>query len=723
MKETNTWDRAGKALFVPGIVLLGALLAGGSPASATFRAGGAGGKAPNLLLITIDTLRPDRLSCYGGRRFKTEAIDGLAESGVVFMRAFAQTTTTLPSHTNILLGKNPLGHGVHDNANFTVGQEHLTLAEHLRAKGYATGAFVGGFPLDSSFGLDQGFDVYDDMYESRGSRRQIYRERKAAAVVAKALQWVSGRAAPWFLWVHCFDPHNPYEPPEPFLTRYKDNLYDGEVAYVDSELEPLLTRFAGREGEADTVIVLTGDHGESLGEHGEETHGYFAYNATLSVPLIIRAPGMKPGRVDQTVVHTDLFPTICDLLGIGVPPGLQGISLLPAARGKKLPERTLYFESLYPFYSRGWAPLYGFLRGSEKFIDSPVPELYDVAKDFDELKNIVTAGNIKKLKDTMARVIGVRSPLAGQEERGTVDPRTLEKLRSLGYISSPQASRKKAFGPEDDVKFFLPFHNKVVKAQDLCEAGKRAEGIELMRSVLTERPDLDITYSTLAQIYARDGRIADALAVMKKGAEVLPSNLKIVSGYIHFLNEAGKYDDVILMLTADGRYPFEQAPESWNDLGVAYLNKGELDKALDAFRKAVALDDGNFIIYRNLGDLYFAFFLRDKDAAADKTSLDYYRKAIEINPADPSSYNGLGYAFLQGGQTDEAIPFFEKALVLFPDYSSALYNLGLASFRAGKYEKALDNLVLFKERYGQLLSPGLAEALDSMIGQCRSRIR
>jgi len=323
----------------------------------------------------------------------------------------------------------------------------------------------------------------------------------------------------------------------------------------------------------------------------------------------------------------------------------------------------------------------------------------------------------------MARVIGVRSPLAGQEERGTVDPRTLEKLRSLGYISSPQASRKKAFGPEDDVKFFLPFHNKVVKAQDLCEAGKRAEGIELMLSVLTERPDLDITYSTLAQIYARDGRIADALAVMKKGAEVLPSNLKIVSGYIHFLNEAGKYDDVILMLTADGRYPFEQVPESWNDLGVAYLNKGELDKALDAFRKAVAMDDGNFIIYRNLGDLYFAFSRRDKNAAAYKTSLENYRKAIDINPADPSSYNGLGHAFLQGGQAAQAIPFFEKALVLFPDYSSALYNLGLASFRAGKYEKALDNLVRFKERYGQLLSPGLAEALDSMIGQCRSRIR
>jgi arylsulfatase A-like enzyme/Flp pilus assembly protein TadD len=723
MKKVNTWSRRGTALVALAIVVMGALFAKGSPNLYDSPAGGAGAKRLNLLLITIDTLRPDRLSCYGSRRLKTAAIDGLAAKGVLFSRAFAQATTTLPSHTNIMLGMDPLRHGVHDNANFRVGQEHVTLAEHLKANGYATGAFVGGFPLDSRFGLDQGFDVYDDMYESHGSRKQIYRERKASVVIEKALQWVGGRPSPWFLWVHCFDPHFPYEPPEPFLSRYKDRLYDGEVAYVDFALEPLLALLERREDEADTVVVLTGDHGESLGEHGEETHGYFAYNSTLSIPLIICGPGLKPGQVDQTVVHTDLFPTICDLMGIVGPPGLQGISLLPAAKGKKLPERTFYFESLYPYYSRGWAPLYGFLRSSEKFLDSPLPELYDIAKDFDELHNVVTAGTINTLKDKMARVIGDRSPLTRQDESGSVDSQTLEKLRSLGYISSPQASRKKVFRPEDDIKSFLPFHNKVVKAQDLYEGGKQEEGIALMRSVLTERPDLDITYSTLAQIYAREGKIADALAVMKRGVEALPSNLKIVSGYIHFLNEAGKYDDVISMLTADGRYPFKQSPESWNDLGFAYMNKGELDKALEALREAVSRDDSNFIIYRNLGDLFFAYFQRDKDAGAYATALEYYRKAIEINPVDPSSYNGLGYAFLQGGQPGDAIPLFEKALALFPEYISALYNLGLASFRAGKYEKALDNLVRFKERYRQLLPPAQAEALDTMIGQCRSRIR
>ena len=227
-----------------------------------------GGKArPNLLLITLDTLRSDRVGCYGGR-LKTPTIDRLAERGVLFRRAFAHTTTTLPSHTNILLGLGPLRHGVHDNSNFVVGKEFLTLAEHLKAAGYATAAFIGGFPLDSRFGLKRGFDVYDETLENRGTSEQFSRERRAEAVVASSLQWLEGRSAPWFAWVHCFDPHDPYEPPPPFLSQYKDRLYDGEVAYVDFALKKLLDFVEGPQAGENTVIILTGDHGESLGEHG-----------------------------------------------------------------------------------------------------------------------------------------------------------------------------------------------------------------------------------------------------------------------------------------------------------------------------------------------------------------------------------------------------------------------------------------------------------------------
>jgi arylsulfatase A-like enzyme/Flp pilus assembly protein TadD len=676
---------------------------------------------PNLLLITVDTLRADRVGCYGGGPLKTPNIDRLAESGLVFRRAFAQATTTLPSHANILLGLNPLRHGVHDNGNFVVGKGFLTLAEHLKAAGYATAAFIGGFPLDSRFGLDRGFDVYDETLENRGTNEQFYRERKAEDVVASSLRWLGGRAAPWFAWVHCFDPHHPYEPPEPFLSQYEGRLYDGEVAYVDLALKKLLD-FIEAEGSGDTVVVFTGDHGESLGQHGEDTHGFLAYNTTLWVPLLIAAPGVKPGTVDQMVVHTDLFPTICDLLGLQVPPRLDGLSVLPAIKGRKLPKRAVYFESMFPYYSRGWAPIYGFLQGSEKYVESPIAELYDLDKDFDESKNLMAGQDPGKLKARLAQVMGGLSPLerAGQERK--LDREAEERLRSLGYLSSPQPVRKTTYAPGDDVKTLLPLHNKCQAAQSLFESGRSAEAIELLKSVLTEREDFDGGYSTLGVIYARMGRIADALAVLKRGVELLPTNYLIASPYVHMLNEVRRYDEVIRVITADGRYPFEHEFDSWNELGVAYLNTGELEKARDALGSALALDESDYLAHRNLGDVEFAVFARTKDPGAYERSLSEYQKAAALNPRDPSSQNALGFTYLQGGRPREAIPHLKKALELVPDYDTAIYNLGMAYYGSGDYEKALENLTRFREKFAGPLTPAQIRALDSLIQQCRSKL-
>lgn len=675
----------------------------------------------NLLLVTIDTLRSDRLSCYGGA-LKTPNIDRLAEKGIVFRRAFAQTTTTLPSHTNILLGLNPLRHGIHDNGNFIVGKEFLTLAEHLKAAGYATAAFIGGFPLDSRFGLGQGFDVYDEFLEDRGTSEQFYRERRAEAVVASSLQWLDGRTAPWFAWVHCFDPHEPYEPPQPFLSQYEGRLYDGEVAYVDDTLKKLFDEIENKGWSSNTVIILTGDHGESLGQHGEDTHGFVAYNTTLWIPLIICAPGLKPGSVDQMVAHTDIFPTVCDLLGLEVPPRLHGLSLLPAVKGKKLPERAIYFESMLPYYSRGWAPIYGFLQGSEKFIESPIPELYDIEKDFGELKNLLTGGNPGKYSARLARVTGRLSPMdqAGQEKK--FEREVQEKLRSLGYVSSPQPVRKAEYGPRDDVKTLLPLHNKCHNAQRLFESGRSAEAIEILKGALTEREDFDGAYSTLGVIYGRMGRLADALAVLKRGVEVLPTNYLIASPYIHMLDKVGRYGEVIRVITADGRYPFENISDSWNALGVAYLNTGELEKARDALGNALALDERDYLVHRNLGDVEFAVFARSKDSGAYQKSLECYQKAIELNPRDPSSRNALGFTYLQGGRPREAIPHLKKALELFPDYDTAVYNLGLTYFNTGDYERALENLTTFREKFSKPLTPAQIRAVDAMIQQCKSKL-
>ncbi|MGD8536528.1 MAG: sulfatase, partial [Candidatus Aminicenantes bacterium] len=246
----------------------------------------------NVLLITIDTIRPDRLSCYSTKYLRTPRIEALAENGVVFDRAFAHNPTTLPSHANILLGTTPLAHGVHDNSKFRINEELLTLAEFLKESGYSTGAFIGAFPLDSRFGLSQGFDVYDESYSSDSSAKFTLAERRAEEVVHAAMAWFERQNSKWFSWIHLWDPHTMYSPPEPFKSKFEDDLYSGEVAYVDSELGRLFDFLEERDFFGNTLIILTGDHGESLGEHGELTHSYFAYNSTLWAPLIIAGPGI-----------------------------------------------------------------------------------------------------------------------------------------------------------------------------------------------------------------------------------------------------------------------------------------------------------------------------------------------------------------------------------------------------------------------------------------------
>jgi tetratricopeptide (TPR) repeat protein len=605
--------------------------------------------------------------------------------------------------------------------HFVVGTEFLTLAEHLKKAGCATAAFISGFPLDSRFGLARGFDLYDETLENHGTKEQFYRERRAEDVVASSLRWLDGRPAPWFAWVHCYDPHHPYESPEPFLSQYKGRLYDGEVAYVDLALKKLVD-FVEGQGAGRTVVVFTGDHGESLGQHGEETHGFLAYNTTLWIPLLIAAPGLKPGSVDQMVVHTDLFPTICDLLGLEVPPRLDGLSLLPAIKGQKLPKRAVYFESMFPYYSRGWAPIYGFLQGSEKFVESPIPELYDLGKDFDESKNLVAGQDPAKLRSRLAQVMAGLSPMERTGPEKKPDREATERLRSLGYVSSPRPVKKAKYGPEDDVKTLLPLHNKCTEAQGLFDSGQSAKAIELLKTVLTEREDFDGGYATLGVIYARLGRVGDALAVLKRGVELLPDNYLIASPYVHLLNEVGRSDEVIRVIAADGRYPFEHELDSWTALGVAYLNSGELEKAREALESAMALDEKDYLVHRNLGDVEFAAFSRSKDPGAYERSLAYYQKAVELNPRDPSSRNALGFTYLQGGRPKEAIPHLEKAVELVPDYATAIYNLGLAYFNTGDYKKALENLTRFRERFSGPLTPAQIGAVDAMIQQCKAKL-
>jgi arylsulfatase A-like enzyme/Flp pilus assembly protein TadD len=671
----------------------------------------------NLLLITIDTLRADRLSCYGSQQVKTPNIDSLAQKSALFLRAFANTSMTLPSHTNILLGTTPLCHGVHDNSNFIVREEFLTLAEHLKKYGYVTSAFVGAFPLDSRFGLTQGFDVYDDNYGSQSPEEFTFVERKAEVVVDKALSWLKSQENSWFLWVHCFDPHQPYDPPQPFKTQFKDNPYDGEVAYVDFALGKLFSFLKEKRLEDKTLVIFTADHGESLGEHGEMTHGYFAYNATISVPLIIFFPGVKPAQTTQNVSHIDIFPTVCEILGIEKPSFLQGISLLPLMQGRSLPDRGIYFESLTAFCSRGWAPLRGFIEGNKKFVDSPIPELYDLEKDFHELSNLAESAGLDKYKSSFEKLVEAQSSAQESEARRRMDRQTQEKLRSLGYISTPQPSAKKKFTVKDDLKVLLPYQNKFQRAISSYHKRQIEEAITLLKEITAERKDFDLAYTYLANFYKEQKKLKEAVDVLKEGYQNNPLSFKIIINYGIFLVEVGQFDQAIDILKK-GLAIIDYDPEAWNYLGVACWNKGSYDEALQAYEKALALDNNYPIVFNNLGSLYLSIFLKNNKQDAFQKAVESFKKAIDLDPNYASAYNGLGAALKMRNDVDGAIECWKKAVALNPDFGFPLYNLGLAYLSRGNKDEAVAYLKKYKEKFYSLLPQKEKEKLDALIQKC-----
>ncbi len=368
----------------------------------------------NVLLVTIDTLRRDRLGAYGNTTGLTPALDGLAAAGLRYTHAFSHAPMTLPAHASILTGRIPIRHGIRNNGSYRLGEDVPTLATVLHGAGYRTGAFVGAFVLDARYGLSRGFDHYDDRYPQSGETRFDFAERRAADVVQAAGDWIlTPPAGPWFAWVHLFDPHAPYDAPAEY--RSGRAPYDAEVAYTDAMVGRLLERLRAGHALDHTAIIVTADHGESLGEHGETTHGLFAYGATLSVPLILSGPGIGRGVIDGAVGHADLLPTICDLLGVAVPTGLDGISLIaPPAT-----DRLVYFEALDASLTRDWAPLTGVASARWKFIDLPEPELYDLAADAAESNNLAgrDSSQLKALaaaKDTLVSRAQQAAPVASQ---------------------------------------------------------------------------------------------------------------------------------------------------------------------------------------------------------------------------------------------------------------------------------------------------------------------
>ena len=646
----------------------------------------------NVLLVTIDTLRADTMSSYGGLA-RTPNLDRLASRGARFTFAHAHSVVTLPSHTSILSGQLPYEHGIRDNSGFRVKAVTPTLATRMKPRGFATGAFVGGFPLTKRFGLTQGFDVYDDqMPETRGAIEISMPERRADAVVERATEWIGKQPGKFFAWVHVYDPHSPYRAPEEFASSYAQDPYYGEVAFVDHALGPLFDRIASLQRP--TLVIVTADHGESLGDHGELTHGMFAYEPTLRVPLIVtkitkEAKDTKETKglvVDSPVRHVDLVPTVLDLLGLERDAALPGASLVPVVNSGDRADRPSYFEAMTYNLVRGWAPLRGVLQGRSKYIDLPIPELYDLAADPAEQANLAGSGRDRlQVLTNLLRGFNTAPPQRpGQETAEAVD-----KLRSLGYVSG-SAPAKASYTEADDPKRLVAIDNDLHKASELTQNGRRDEAIAMLRSVVARRPDTADAYLSLAYAYWESGQPQPAIAVLEQAlsAGAPDRDVRIRLG----LYLAESHTDARRAIALLEGLSSEDV-EALNGLGVAYGDAGRSADAVRTFQRVLVLDPTNGLAFQNLSALALQRALSTKADAERRAGLQeaesHARKAIEADPVLPDAYTTLGVVLSTTGRKTEAIDAWKRAVDLDRTQFNALYNLWFELATAGRRDEAI----------------------------------
>lgn len=590
----------------------------------------------NVVLVTLDTTRADRLGCYGFKDVATPNIDRLASEGVLFEQATASVPLTLPSHATMLTGFNPPKHTVHDNGGFFLAEERVTLAERLKSAGFQTGAFVGAWVLDSKWGLAQGFDDYDDKFDLSKFRVVSLGtvQRDGNEVMDQALAWMSSAEGKgrFFAWIHLYDPHTPYDPPEPYATRYKGQPYVGEIAKTDAIVGRLVDHLQTRSLLDRTLLVLTADHGESLGEHGESTHSFFIYDATTHVPLIIRTPWGWTGRTKVQAAGTDVFPTILDLVGEPSPDPVDGRSLVRALIDREADLRHVaYSETYYPRFHYGWHELRSVRDGRYKFIDAPSPELYDLTRDPGERSNIYKANSRRgeEMRSQLQALAG--SPASAAPEKQQLDPETLQRLAALGYVGSASKVEPgvELPDPKDKIRLYALIHD----ARDLGQANKLDEAIAKMRAVLAEDPKIVDGYVALGNWLAKAGRGSEAIDAYKQVLALQPDNeLAMVN------------------------------------LANAYRGRGEIDKAVEGYRGALKLDPKSPQTWFQLATLYL-----DEGRVDDAERT--FRQAIEANPKQGASYNHLGAIAWSRGDTREAERLIRRGLELEPEVRTGRFNL------------------------------------------------
>lgn len=640
----------------------------------------------NVLLITLDTTRADRVGCYGYAKASTPTLDALARDGTCFDAAFAQAPLTLPSHATLLTGMYPAELGILDNGRTALPEDVETLAVVFRRQGYRTAAFVAASVLDRRFGLDTGFDLYDDDLPDAPMAAFVSEQQRPGNVVCdRALRWLNDNAdSRFFCWVHFFDPHGPYDPPEPYRSRLADP-YDGEVAFADAQVKRLIDWLEER-GLADrTLIVVAGDHGEGLGDHGESSHAVFLYDSTLRVPLVFSSPGRIPAgrRVTSVVGLVDVFPTLLELVGLPASEAVGGTSFAAAFGDDDLPPRSSYARSDYALDHFGWTRLESVIAGQWKYIQAPRPELYDLRLDPGEEHNLVderpevAAAMQAELGATQRRIKARPGrPVAMSDDQ-------LEALRALGYVGggSSQPGADVSETPKDP-KDMVQVVEDYFSAMEFAAQGKPAQAIPILEAAAASSPESYCIRYLLGSLWLEEQNLPAAQAELEAAAAIDPNSSEVHDALGSVYRAQERWPEAL----AHYRRSLELNPASVkarNNLGLTLESVGEVGAAIDVYRQALHLKPNDARVHNNLGK---ALLTRGQVDEA----IGHFREAIRIHPGYAKAYNNLGAAVARQNQFEEAIECYRQAIGLDPSYSEVRNNLGVVLMKQGKWPEAVE---------------------------------
>jgi choline-sulfatase len=641
---------------------------------------------PNIILITIDTLRADHVGCYGAADVKTPTMDGLAKDGILFEHAFSQVPLTWPSHAAILTGTYPFQNGAQDFTGHPLAPQFRSTAQAFKQQGYATGAVVSSFVLDRSWGLARGFDSYDDAFAPTTFQQKDLGlvDRRASESVSHAIDWLKkNRQRPFFLWLHLYDPHSPYDAPEPFGTQYRDHPYDGEIAYADHELGRLIAWLKANRMYDRAGIVLLSDHGESLGDHGEKEHGFFIYNSTIRIPLIVKSPAGSKAvskRIDPPAESIAVAPTLLRLAGVhdSIEKQFQTKGLLADAAT----DESAYSETFYPFSSFGWNPLHSLETGRYQYIEAPEPELYDLIADPGEQKNIAAQqpATVSVLKGRLQQMLKNRPFSAKQTNGNSLNAEAAEKLRALGYVAyqSPVSTAALAKGLPDPKSKLWEF-NSILQAADAFRANDFATGQALLGKVRERDPQMYLIPFMLGEAAIRQQKWDQAEAEMRKCLDLNPNFDQAMTGLATALLKQGNQGEAKKYLQ-DALKQNSQNYRAWYEMGIADVRTNK-QLAVADFERAIAIQPNFPFARRELGMLHF----EQKDYVEAATHL---AKAAELGMNDALLLNNLGICYSRTGRLQQAVANYQKALKADGNLAQAHLNLGFAYERLKRTAQA-----------------------------------